>query len=87
MAFDNALTLMFQPRPDDLTVWQIALLRSIWRRPSLWLDGHRDVEALSRRGLVRTYERYLFLTDAGITMLRATGLNDESGSGIEADPA
>lgn len=59
-----------QPRHLNLSDWQVALLKSIWRHPSLWIDGHRDVDELRRRGLVMLHDRYLFLTEAGLSVVK-----------------
>jgi hypothetical protein len=69
-------SLFKHTQSNDLTAWQFALLKSIQLRPSLWIDGHRDVEALRRRGLVFTYERYLLLTDTGVQLLRRASASD-----------
>jgi hypothetical protein len=47
----NLPSLFKNTQSNDLTVWQFALLKSIQLRPSHWIDGHRDVEALPRRTL------------------------------------
>jgi hypothetical protein len=63
-----------QHRHHDLSDWQIALLKGIWRRPSLWVEGHPEIHELRRRGLVMVHERYLVLTEAGLSVVKAQAI-------------
>jgi hypothetical protein len=57
----------------ELTVWEFAILKSIWCQPGLWPDSHPDTQKLQRLGLVASRSGDLVLTRKGIEFLRSTG--------------
>jgi hypothetical protein len=52
------------------------LLKSIWRQPALWVNGHPDIEVLRRRGLISAFTQYLALTKAGFDALERVSVDD-----------
>lgn len=64
--FDPLHVLEVHRPGNELNVWELAMLRSIWHRPTLWPAWHPDTHRLQQLGLAASQSGTLVLTPAGI---------------------
>jgi hypothetical protein len=68
--FDPLHVLDVPHQRNELTVWELAMLRSIWHRPTLWPAWHPDTQKLQQLGLAASQSGTLVLTPAGIVAMK-----------------